>query len=290
VAAIAARTGSSAANVARLARADYCSSDYREILEDASIDVVVIATRHDLHRPIALAAARAGKPFHVEKPLAVAAGEAREIVEAVAEAGVPAAVGFNRRSAPFTRRLRGWLEPRVGPLHVLVRVNAGVLPPDHWTLDPREGGGRLVGEGCHFVDLASYLVGRSGRVTAARSVASGHETDPESSVALTLSFEDGSVASVIYLSNGHRGLPKERIEVSWEGRSVVLDDFRELHAYGVGKSERARVQDKGFQDHFENFLAAVRGEAELVAPVTAGLDAALRIEEAQALLAGVRAS
>jgi len=284
VAAIAARTGSSASNVARLARADYCTTDYQEILEDASIDAVVIATRHDLHHPMALAAARAGKPFHVEKPLALTAAQSEEIVDAVEKAGIPAAVGFNRRSAPLTRKLRGWLASRSAPLHLLVRVNAGMLPPDHWTLDAKEGGGRLVGEGCHFVDLAAFLAGQDGRVTGARAVVGPGDPDPESNISLSLSFPDGSLATVVYLSNGHRSLPKERIEASWEGRSVVLDDFRALEAHGLGGSERARVQDKGFADHFENFLAAVRGRAELVAPVTAGLEASRRVEEAQALL------
>jgi predicted dehydrogenase len=284
--AVAAATGVSAANVGRLVKAAYSTTDFEEILGDSEIDALVIATRHGLHHPIALAAARSGKPFHVEKPLAIHCEEAREIVAAVAESGVPSCVGFNRRSAPFVQSLKTWLAKRSGPVDILIRVNASPLPADHWTLDPREGGGRLVGEGCHFLDLAAFLAGSSGRVVAAASTGLRASPDAEGDLTIVMNLSDGSRATICYGSMGHRALPKERVEVSWDGHSVVIDDFKRLECHGVGRSRRVRVQDKGIPSHFANFVAALRGQADLVAPVTAGLDVAERIEEARALLAG----
>ena len=188
------------------------------------------------------------------------------------------------------QRLRGWLEARSGPVQILIRVNANPVPPDHWTLDPREGGGRLVGEGCHFVDLAAYLAGSPGRVVSAAALSGASEAERESNTTLVMSFADGSLATISYLSTGHRGLPKERIEVSWDGRSVVIDDFRRMETHGVGKDERLRIQDKGIRGHFANFLAALAGRSELTAPVTVGLDVAERIDEAKRFLAEAGAS
>ncbi len=289
--AVAAATGVSSANVGRLVDATYSTTDFEQILGDSEIDAVVIATRHDLHYPIALAAAKAGKPFHVEKPLAIRCEEAREIVTAVADSGIPACVGFNRRSAPFVQLLTAWLVERSGPVDILIRVNAGALPRTHWALDPDEGGGRLVGEGCHFLDLAAFLAGSPGRVVAASSTGLHAVGDIEGNLTIVMSFPDGSRATICYGSLGHRELPKERIEVSWDGRSVVIDDFRKLECHGVGRDRKMRVQDKGITPHFQNFASALRGEAILVAPVApvapvaVGLDVAERIEEVRALLA-----
>lgn len=285
IAAVAAATGVSASNVARLVDADYATTEYEKILADPTIDAVVISTRHDLHHPMALAAARAGKPFHVEKPLAITTAQSREIVDAVAAAGVPAVVGFNRRSAPFVQALRGWMEGRTGPAQILIRVNAGALPPGHWAVDPREGGGRLVGEGCHFIDLAAFVAGAPGRVVGATVVPAARGEDPEGSTTLLIAYPDGSRATVVYGSAGHRALPKERIEVSWAGRSVVIDDFVRLEAHGVGSARKLRAADKGVGAHFANFVAVLRGPAAATAPVQAGLDVAERIDEARALFA-----
>ena len=177
-----------------------------------------------------------------------------------------------------------WLAKRNGPVDILIRVNAGALPTSHWALDPSEGGGRLVGEGCHFLDLAAFLAGSPGRVVAASSTGLHAVSDVESNLTIVMSFLDGSRATICYGSLGHRELPKERVEVSWDGRSVVIDDFRKLECYGVGGGRKARTQDKGIAAHFENFVSALRGEEDLVAPVTVGLQVAERIEEARALL------
>ena len=287
IAAVAAATGVSAANVSRLVDADYATTEYEKILADPSIDAVVISTRHGLHHPMALAAARAGKPFHVEKPLALTTAQCREIVDAVAAAGVPAVVGFNRRSAPFVQALRGWMADRSGPAQILIRVNAGALPPGHWAVDPQQGGGRLVGEGCHFIDLAAFVAGAPGRVVGATVVPAARGEDPEGSTTLLIAYPDGSRATVVYGSAGHRALPKERVEVSWDGRSVVIDDFVRLEAHGVGGARKLRAADKGVGAHFANFVDVLRGRADATAPVQAGLDVAERIDEARAFFGRV---
>ncbi|MCZ7618464.1 MAG: bi-domain-containing oxidoreductase [Myxococcota bacterium] len=286
IAAVCASSGASAANVARLVDAELCTTDHMDLLSDETIDAVVIATRHDLHHAMAMAAAVAGKPFHVEKPLALTTAEAAEIVTEVQKAGIPAVVGFNRRSAPFIVELRDWLSRRAGPAQILIRVNANPVPADHWTLDPVQGGGRLVGEGCHFLDLAAWLGGSAGRVIAASALPGNDPADQESNLTSVLRFADGSLATVQYGSRGHSGLPKERIEVAWDGCCAVIDDFRRMETYGIGRSRSLRTQDKGVYDHLANFLDAVRGSADVRTPVTAGLDAAERIDEIRALLRG----
>ncbi len=286
ITAVCASSGASAANVARLVEAETCTTDYMDLLSDEHIDAVVIATRHDLHHPVAVAAAKAGKPFHVEKPLALSTADAAEIVAAVQKAGIPAVVGFNRRSAPFIVDLHGWLSRRAGPAQILIRINASAVPADHWTLDPVQGGGRLVGEGCHFLDLAAWLGGSGARVIAAAALPGRDVADQEGNLTIVMRFADGSLATVQYGSRGHSGLPKERIEVAWDGCSVVIDDFRRMDTYGIGGSRSLRTQDKGVHDHLANFLDAVRGCGDVRAPVTAGLDAAERIDEIRALLRG----
>lgn len=285
IAAVAAATGLSASNVSRLVGADYSTTEYERILADPSIDAVVISTRHDLHHPMALAAARAGKPFHVEKPLALTTAQCREIVEAVGAAGVPAVVGFNRRSAPFVQAVCGWLADRTAPVQILIRVNAGSLPPGHWAIDARQGGGRLVGECCHFIDLAAFLAGAPGRVVGATLVPAASGEDPEGNATLVLAYPDGSRAVIVYGGSGHRGLPKERIEISWSGRSVVIDDFVRLEAFGVGAPRKLRAADKGIGVHFANFIGVLRGKERPTAPVEAGLDVAERIDEARTFFA-----
>lgn len=277
--AIGAATGVSAANVGRLVKAAYCTTDWEDLIEDPEVDAIVIATRHGLHYPMALAAAKAGKPFHVEKPLAIESHHAQEIAEAALIARIPASIGFNRRSAPFVSILKQWLVNRVGPADVLIRVNANPLPADHWTLDPQEGGGRLVGEGCHFLDLAAYLVGDPGSVVAAATTRGDGTLDIEGNLSVIMQFADGSRATVCYGSCGNSGLPKERIEVAWDGKSVVIDDFIRMECHGIGKSQKLRAQDKGIVLHFTNFISALRGTADLVAPITAGVDVAMRIKE-----------
>jgi predicted dehydrogenase/threonine dehydrogenase-like Zn-dependent dehydrogenase len=226
-----------------------------EAATDPDARGVIVATRHDTHATLCAAAIDAGKVVFVEKPLAV---NEEELAELESHDGVERIVaGFNRRFAPATRDLTAALAHRRGPLLMTIRVNAGQLPPGHWS-DQADQGGRLVGEACHFVDLACHLVGGPvARVTASGSGLRAPGT--EDTAAILLDFTDGSTAALAYLANGSPKLAKERIEVHWDGKSAVIDDFRRwtVHAGRHGwrsASQGGRHQDKGHRREVAAFV------------------------------------
>lgn len=235
-----------------------------EIIDDDSIDAVVVATRHSNHADLAAAALRAGKAVLVEKPLALSDDELADVADALAEgAPGPLMVGFNRRFAPLTERLRNELP--AGTRRVIVaRVNAGALPADHWLHDPVEGGGRLLGEGCHFVDLLADLAGSRAVIAHAAAIPQAERPiECSDELVATLRFANGSVGTLIYTGAGDTRLPKERIEVFGGGLAAVLDDFRRLEINRGGKQtvEKGK-QDKGHAAEVARFVEAVAGRAE----------------------------
>jgi predicted dehydrogenase/threonine dehydrogenase-like Zn-dependent dehydrogenase len=251
---LAAGHGLNARSVAEAAGFEYCTSDPAELLADPEVDAVMIATRHGLHAGQVVAALEAGKRVFVEKPLCLDEDQLARILAAWAAAGrPPLMVGFNRRFSPHTHRVRELFAGRRDPLAVHYRINAGMLPPTSWILDPAEGGGRILGEVCHFADLAAALVG-------AQPVHVTAETVAPDGVAAMLRFPDGSVASVHYVSGGHAGVPKERIEVIGAGLVAVVDDFRTTSWSGPGGTGKLaeRTQDKGHRAEFTEFIRAVR--------------------------------
>lgn len=235
------------------------TTDVREVLADPEVRAVYIATRHDQHFAIARDAVEAGKAVFVEKPMTMTAAEGRELADLVAAKGALLTVGFNRRFSPHVTRLRESLAPIASPRTMLYRVNAGPLPKDHWLLDPAEGGGRLLGEGVHFFDLLRFLAGTGiERVTSAP----GANANDEGTV--TLSFRDGSRGTLVYTGSGSPEAGKERLEVFAGGASFVLDDFRSLRSFGARKDVfDTKAVDKGQAAQLANFLAALRGEADL---------------------------
>jgi predicted dehydrogenase/threonine dehydrogenase-like Zn-dependent dehydrogenase len=265
--AVSTESGLSAADAADRFGFRRTADDAREILEDASLDAVLVATRHSSHAPLVAAALRAGKSVFVEKPLALDRQGLEEVEAALAGADGVLMVGFNRRFAPLTGRLREALG-RVGGQVITVRVNAGPLPADHWLHDLEDGGGRLVGEGCHFVDLIAHLA--PGRIVAVNAYAVPDLTRPleatDSAVAV-LRFDSGSVGSLVYTGAGDPRLPKERIEAHAAGVSAVIDDFRRLEIYAGGRrTEIKSAQDKGHRREVEHWVAAVAGRASAPPP------------------------
>jgi predicted dehydrogenase len=202
----------------------------------------------------------AGKAVFVEKPMTMTAVEARALADLVAERRALLTVGFNRRFSPHARRLRELLRPVAGPKVMLYRVNAGPLPPEHWLLDPVEGGGRLLGEGVHFFDFLTFLAGAA--PVRVRAVAPPGRARDEAVIGLE--FEDGSVGTVVYSGGGSPGAGKERLEVFAGGSAFVLDDFRSLEIFGT-RAERstARTIEKGQKEQLENLYRALRGEEDL---------------------------
>ncbi len=225
------------------------------------VDAIVVATRHDSHARLAIEALDAGKHVFVEKPLGLTHEELADVEAALsrrASAGAAPVlmVGFNRRFAPHTRRIKALLGGVSGPKALVMTVNAGALPKDHWALDPEAGGGRIVGEACHFIDLLRHLAGAP--ITSARKAAM---TSPSGDTAsLTLDFADGSIGTIHYFANGARAFPKERLEVFCAGRVLQLDNFRSLKGFGWPgfSSMRLMAQDKGHDACAAAFMEAVR--------------------------------
>ncbi len=257
-------SGVSAAHARRKFGFRYAASDPQQVLDDPGINTVAVLTRHNLHASLVVAALRAGKHVFCEKPLALNAGELDEIFSALEAARGPEAplltAGFNRRFAPLARRMAEFFSGRREPLAVQYRVNAGYIPPDHWLHDPAQGGGRIIGEACHFVDFLAFLVGAPPVRVSAQGLPDGGRYRQDN-VLLTFTFPDGSLGTVTYLANGDKAFPKERVEAFAGGRAAALDDFRslEMSAGGRRRVVRSRLrQDKGHRAEWEAFAAAIR--------------------------------
>jgi predicted dehydrogenase len=288
---IASSGGVSAAYQGRKHRFARATTDPDTLLHAKDVDVVVVATRHDTHAHFALRALAAGKAVFVEKPLAIHAHEVDAIEDAWQHSAASGRrpqlmVGFNRRFAPHATRMKALLDGVREPKSFIVTVNAGAISSSHWTQDPGIGGGRIIGEACHFIDLLRFLAGHP--IIEARARAAGRAGAVRNDeVAITLGFADGSCGTIHYLASGHRGFPKERIEVFCGGRILQLDNFRRLRGYGWRGFGGLRLfrQDKGQRACVRSFIEAVRngehapipfGEIVETARVTIALAETLR--------------
>jgi polar amino acid transport system substrate-binding protein len=236
-------------------------SGAEEVLSDEGVNLVVIATRHDSHAELARRALERGLDVFVEKPLALNDEELDEVLGAAARAGGRLTVGFNRRFSPHAREAKEFFAGARAPLSILYRVNAGRLPRTHWTQDASEGGGRIRGEVCHFVDFMHFLTGSTVTRVYAESVTSADRAAvDDDSVFITLKFADGSNGQIAYLAEGDRALPKERIEIFGAGRAFVVEDFRASARYRDGRETRSRLraQDKGQREEVRAVCEALR--------------------------------
>ncbi len=256
---VASLTGLHAQHAAKRFGFRYATSSAEEILLDPAIQVVAILTRHHDHAELAIAALRAGKHVFVEKPLAITSEQLEALAEQLKQPGNGLLmVGFNRRFAPLARSLQAFFAERQEPLFAHYRVNAGYLPPTHWTQDERIGGGRILGEACHFVDFLTFLVGAPPISVATHALPDGGKYRQDN-VSMAFAFPDGSLGVVDYLANGDKSFPKERVEVFCGGAVAVLDDFRTLHFVRDGRTRREGVaQDKGWVNEWKAFLQAIR--------------------------------
>jgi len=254
-------SGLTSKSVAEHYGAKYCTSDAKEILADTEINAVVIATRHDQHARLAADALRAGKAVFVEKPLAMDAASLADLREAYESADAPRLmVGFNRRFSPLAVRCKEFFSPRLGPLSILYRVNAGAIPAGSWVADPTEGGGRIIGEVCHFVDFAAFLTGAVPvRVYAEALNEKSNAGGEPDAVAVTLRMADSSTVVIHYLGNGDTSVSKEYVEVSGQRRMAILDNFRSLALHSENRARRTRLfsQQKGHREEVAAFLEAL---------------------------------
>lgn len=259
---IASSGGSSSLYAGRKYGFEEATSDAGRIFSDEEISTIFITTRHDTHSRFVMGGLNAGKSVFVEKPLCLSIKELDEIVKTVENNGKSLImVGYNRRFAPQIQKMKSLLDGYNRPKSFIVTVNAGEIPPDHWTQDPEVGGGRIVGEACHFIDLLRFLAGQPIiSVQAVRMGSSGSEVIVEDKISITLSFMDGSFGTIHYFANGHKSFPKEKIEVFSGGRILSLDNFRVLRGYGWPGFTKMKLwrQDKGHSAGVEAFINAVK--------------------------------
>lgn len=238
------------------------TSSEDEIINDPKINTVAILTRHDTHADLIVKALKAGKHVFVEKPLAINSNQLSVISKQLKNSASFLTVGFNRRFSPLIQNLKSQIENRSEPLHAHYRVNAGFIPANHWTQDEAIGGGRIIGEACHFIDLITFLVGALPVKVSAHALPNNGKYK-EDNVSMTFTFADGSIGVVDYLANGDKSMPKERLEVFCGGMVAVLDDYISLSVVKDGKKKEERgAQDKGWRAEMAAFAESVRAGKE----------------------------
>jgi len=261
---VASSTGVSSKNTAEQFGFAYTTSDYLEVVDDPSTTCVFVATRHDAHARIAAECLKRGKSVYVEKPLAMTEEGLREVIDCGSSGPGHLFVGYNRRFSPLGVALKKKFTGRTGSMSIIYRINAGRLPADHWALDPDQGGGRIVGECCHFVDFVQYLTDSAPVSVCAEGVpaaaASGASDD---SCTISLRMADGSIASIAYYASGDPSIGKELVEVYSDGSIATIDDFRSGEHVRAGKSAKlgSGHQDKGHAGEIAAFLDAVSGKS-----------------------------
>jgi predicted dehydrogenase/threonine dehydrogenase-like Zn-dependent dehydrogenase len=250
-------------------------TEAEKIFLDPEINTVFITTPHHTHAPLVLAALQAGKHVYVEKPLCLTGEELKQIKSAMSARNQAMAggastgdhaisaqtpilmVGFNRRFAPQVQKIKGLLAGIQEPLALIMIVNAGMIPADHWIQDPQIGGGRIIGEVCHFVDLLRYVIG-----SPISAVHSGllKQDGPQDTLSVTLNFADGSLGTIHYFANGNKAFPKERLEIFGNGRVLQLDNFRQLRGFGWPGFKKMNLwrQDKGHEAGIQAFMEAIQ--------------------------------
>ncbi len=236
------------------------STDVDDVITDSEIDVVCILTRHNQHAEQVLAAIRADKHVYVEKPLCLTIQELAEIDCQVTDCSKNIVVGFNRRLAPATELVQQFFDGVRSPLSISIRFNAGEIPAEHWVHDNEIGGGRIIGEACHGIDLAAALCGSPPvKVYAESVVDSSAKAITDDQCFITLKHANGNISSVAYISSGDKGFPKERVEVFGGGRIAVIDDFRRITFSQDGRTrvKRLREQNKGHGNLIAAFFRSV---------------------------------
>lgn len=250
---------SNARNIADKNAFAFASGNAEDIFNSKDVNTVFIATRHDTHASYVLQALKSNKNVFVEKPLCMNIDELNEIREAFVKSNAHVMVGFNRRFAPFIQQLKKAISKEI-PCAINYRINAGNIPADHWVHDAKLGGGRIVGEACHFIDLCMFIAGS--KIVSVTASAINEPNNLQDTVTIQLAFENGSIANISYFSNGNKLLNKEYLEVFSGGIVAVVDDFKELRI--VGKSEKTfkSAQDKGHNNEVAAYINAVKNGGE----------------------------
>jgi predicted dehydrogenase len=264
--------GVSGAHAARKFGFEKATNDYREILNDSEINVVFITTRHDLHASMVIEALKAGKNVHVEKPLCLNREELACVKEAYEKAaGRQLLVGFNRRFSPHAEKIRVLVTTRSTPMCMVWLINAGHIPADVWVQDKTLGGGRIIGEGCHWLDFMRYLVAQQIISVSATMMGQAQGVEiRDDKMTVTVGFADGSIGTVHYFANGHKSYPKETFKLFCDGKILRLDNFRKLRGFGWKnfKSMNLFSQNKGHKAEFRYFVERIKNGSDPLMPFT----------------------
>lgn len=249
--------GLSSTSLAKKYDISHSTTELEMVLQDSAVKGVLISTRHHLHAEMTIRALEAGKQVFVEKPLALTDGELDRVVEAVRETGNTVTVGFNRRFSPHARKMKELVGDRPGAMNIIATMNAGSIPADVWVHDPEVGGGRIVGEACHYIDLITYLAGSEVESVGMRAMGT-HPRENTDNASIQLKYKNGTLGVVNYFANGNKSYSKERIELFYQGNNLILDNFRKLYGYGYSNSLinfsntlLNTRQDKGHNKQFE---------------------------------------
>lgn len=263
---IASAQGLTAKVLAKKAKAENATSDYRVMLNDPEVNTVIITTRHNLHASMVMETLEAGKSVFVEKPLCLNEEELQNIENAYMEANdnITLTVGFNRRFSPFAVKMKALVGG--GPKNIVATMNAGYIPPEVWVQDMEVGGGRIIGEACHFIDLCSFLA--DSKVIAVCMNALGENPQENTdNVSILLKYENGTNAVINYFANGSKSYAKERVEVFSQEKVLVLDNWRRLEGFGVkGFSKMTGIMDKGHKRQFALLNERVQKGGEALIP------------------------
>lgn len=260
--------GLSAKSLANKYGFEFSTTDYQQILNDQEVDLVMITTRHDLHAKMVIETIASGKNVFVEKPLAINGEELDAILNTYNNQTNPKSisVGFNRRFSPFSKKIKSLIGTSTDSLNMIATMNAGFIPLDIWVHDMKTGGGRIIGEACHFIDLMIYFTG-SKVAEVSMSALGKTPTEQTDNAIITLKFQNGSQGVINYFSNGSKSYQKERVEIYSQGRTLVLDNFRKLEGFGFnGFSTMRGTLNKGHNNQFHELITQVKSGGESIIP------------------------
>jgi predicted dehydrogenase/threonine dehydrogenase-like Zn-dependent dehydrogenase len=260
---IASQGGVSGTAMAQKYGFSHSTTNYKEILADQEVDLLLITTRHNLHASMSVESLRAGKHIFVEKPLALNTDELKCVIEAQQASGKTITVGFNRRFSPHAEKMKSLLGS--APMNVIATMNAGFIPANVWIHDLKVGGGRIVGEACHFIDLITFLTGSKVKAVCMNAMGINPEENTDNATIL-LQYENGSTGVINYFSNGSKAYAKERVEVYSQERTLVMDNFRKTEGFGFkGFSKLKTSLDKGHKNQFHSLINRIQnGGAPLI--------------------------
>lgn len=244
----------------------FSTTNNDDILNDSQVSAVLITTRHDAHANLCIKTLRAGKHVFVEKPLALNYTELAEIIEIYQQSGKTLTVGYNRRFSPFAQNVKKHLGDSNTLINVIATINAGDIAANHWTQDMNIGGGRIIGEACHLIDLITYLSGSLVESVVMNAMGQNPAENTDN-VSILLKYKNGSTGTINYISNGNKGYSKERIEVYSQGKTMIIDNFKKSEYYGTKSSEMSLSQNKGHSEQFRLFLERLRHGGEAIIPI-----------------------